>query len=122
MAGTGKAVRIVLYVVCSTFAAATLAFTVYYLRNRKRSRKKERLNGPSIRPYDKSSLATSIDESETSLAEVLKENGHGEFSKGKISSLLRFIEVAETSTLEKLLVALLNCSAFTANQVKSPTI
>ena len=118
MSGTGRAARIVLYAVCSTFAAATLLFTLYYLRNRKRSRKKERITGPSIRPYDQPSLATFIDESGTSLAEVLKENGHGEFSKGTILALLRCIEVAETSTLEKFLVALLNCSAFTANQVK----
>lgn len=116
MSGTGRAARIVLYAVCSTFAAATLLFTLYYLGNRKRSRKKERITGPSIRPYDQPSLATFIDESETSLAEVLKENGHGEFSKGTILALLRCIEVAETSTLEKFLVALLNCSAFTANQ------
>ncbi|XP_074608639.1 armadillo repeat-containing protein 10-like isoform X4 [Acropora palmata] len=116
MSGTGRAARIVLYAVCSTFAAATLLFTLYYLRNRKRSRKKERITGPSIRLYDQPSLATFIDGSETSLAELLKENGHGEFSKGTISSLLRCIEVAETSMLEKFLVALLNCSAFTANQ------
>ena len=120
MAGTGSAARIVLYAVCSTFALATMVLTLYYLRNRKRSRKKERITGPSIRPYDEPSLGTFIDESGTALAEVLKENGHGEFSKGAISSLLRCIELAEPSTLEKFLVALLNCSAFTANQVKGP--
>ncbi|XP_068714483.1 armadillo repeat-containing protein 10-like isoform X3 [Montipora foliosa] len=115
MEGSWKSARIAFYAFCSTFAFVTLAFTVYYLTNHKGSRKKNRITDTSIRLHDETAASCSFcDESE--LAEILKKNGHGEFAKGKISSLLRFIETAETHMVEKLLVILLNCSAFTANQ------
>ena len=117
MEGSWKSARIAFYAFCSTFAFITLAFTVYYLTNHKGSRKTNRVTDTSIRLHDETAASCSFcDESE--LAEILEKNGHGEFAKGKISSLLRFIETAETHMVEKLLVILLNCSAFTANQVK----
>lgn len=115
MEGSWKSARIAFYAFCSTFAFVTLAFTIYYLTNHKGSRKKNRVTDTSIRLHDETAASCSFCE-ESELAEILEKNGHGEFAKGKISSLLRFIETAETHMVEKLLVILLNCSAFTANQ------
>lgn len=100
----------------STFAALTVSFSLYYLIDYKRGRKK----GGFIDVYknldeEKTPSSVTVD---LELAEILKENGHGEFTKETIHKLLELLEKVEDCMLEKLLGALLNCSAFTTNQVK----
>lgn len=118
MESPGKAARIAVFAFCSACAALTLAISLYYLRDYKKNRKK--LSVPNILDStrkvreDKSAGSFAV---ELELAEILKENGHGEFTKGTISSLLEMLERVDDCMLEKLLVALLNCSAFTTNQV-----
>ena len=120
MEGGGREARIVLYAVCSAFAALAVTVSLYYLRDCKRNRKK----GSNADILDSSMKdqgekdSTSFTE-ELELVEILKENGHGEFTKKTISSLLRMLERVQDHMLYKLLVALLNCSAFTRNQVKN---
>lgn len=118
MESTGKTARVVLFAVCSACAALALTFGLYYLREYEGKKKK----GRSTNVFE-SLLKARGNESGSSFAidreltEILKENGHGELTKGTISSLLELLEKVEDHMLEKLLVALLNCSAFTTNQV-----
>lgn len=115
----GRGARIIALAFCSAIAAFAVTISVYYLRNYKRNRKKGSCTGifnPSSTVHEVKSLTSSA--VELDLAKILKENGHGEFAKGTISSLLGMLEKVEDHMLEKLLVALLNCSAFTTNQVK----
>ena len=115
----GRGARIIAFAFCSAIAAFAVTISVYYLRNYKRNRKKGSYTGifnPSSTVHEVKSLTSSA--VELDLAKILKENGHGEFAKGTISSLLGMLEKVEDHMLEKLLVALLNCSAFTTNQVK----
>lgn len=111
-----KTARIVVFAVCSACAAFAVAFSLYYLRDHKRNRKKESVPNISNSKVREEKDASSFGV-ELKLEEILKENGHGEFTKGTISSLLGMLERVEDHMLEKLLVALLNCSAFTTNQV-----
>ena len=116
MAFSVKGRRVLLLAFVSTFAALAVSFSLYYLINYKRGRKK----GGFIDVYknrdgEKTPSSVAVD---LELAEILKENGHGEFTKGTIYKLLELLEKVEDCTLEKLLGALLNCSAFTTNQVK----
>lgn len=120
MEGGGRGARIIICAVCSVFAALAVTISLYYLRDCKRNRKK----GSNADILD-SSMKDQGEKDSTSftgkleLAEILKENGHGEFTKNTISSLLRMLERVQDHMLDKLLVALLNCSAFTRNQVKN---
>lgn len=111
----GKGARFLAFAFCSV-AALAVTIGLYYLKDYKRNRKKGR-NADVLDP----SMKVQEEERPVSLelAEILKENGHGEFSKGTIFSLLGMLERVEDNMLEKLLVALLNCSAFTTNQVKN---
>ena len=111
-----KAAKIAVFAFCSACAALTLAFSVYYLTDYSKNRKKDPniLFPPSKIREEKIAGSFAL---ELELAEILKENGHGEFTKGTISSLLGMLDRVDDSMLEKLLVALLNCSAFTTNQV-----
>lgn len=111
-----KGRRVLLLAFFSTFAALAVSFSLYYLIDYKRGRKK----GSFIDIYknldqEKTPSCVAVD---LELAEILKENGHGEFTKGTIYKLLELLEKVEDCMLEKLLVAFLNCSAFTTNQVK----
>lgn len=114
----GKATRVVVFAFCSACAALAVALSLYYMRDYKRNRKKGSV--PNILD---STLKEREDNTESSfaveleLAEILKENGHGEFTKGTISSLLGMLERVDDRMLERFLVVLLNCSAFTTNQV-----
>lgn len=112
----GRAAKVAVFAFCSACAALTLAVSVYYLTDYKKNRKKypKILFPPSEMRGEKIAGSFAM---ELELAEILKENGHGEFTKGTISSLLGMLERVDDRLLEKLLVALLNCSAFTTNQV-----
>ena len=117
----GKSGRIAVFAFCSACVALAITFGLYYLTDYTRKKKK----GSATDVFKSSSKvrghesATSF-EVELELAEILKANGHGEFTRGTISSLLELLERVEDHMLEKLLVALLNCSAFTTNQVVCP--
>ena len=116
MESAGKSARVLVFVFCSACAALALAISLYYARDYKKKRK----NGSTsnIEDWtDKCEEPSSFVE-ELELAEILKENGRGQFRKGTISSLLGMLERVDDLMLEKLLVALLNCSAFTTNQVR----
>ena len=118
MEATGKTTRIVLFGVCSACAALAITFGIYYLREYKGKKEKGSITDVfeslhKLREDDSSSSFVIKQE----LAEILNENGHGEFTKGTMASLLELLEKVEDHMLEKLLVALLNCSAFTTNQV-----
>ena len=115
----GKGARFLAFAFCSV-AALAVTIGLYYLKDYKRNRKKGRnadVLDPSMKVQEEERPVSFAVELE--LAEILKENGHGEFSKGTIFSLLGMLERVEDNMLEKLLVALLNCSAFTTNQVKN---
>lgn len=118
MESPGKVARIAVFAFCSACAALTVAISLYYLRDYKKTRKKGSVQHilDSTRKICEEERAGSF-AVELELAEILKENGHGEFTKGTISSLLGMLERVDDCMLEKLLVALLNCSAFTTNQV-----
>lgn len=112
-----KGRRVLLLAFFSTFAALAVSFSLYYLINYTRGRKK----GGFIDVYKNRDEEKTPPRSVTvdlELADILKENGHGEFTKGTIYKLLELLEKVEDCMLEKLLGALLNCSAFTTNQVK----
>ncbi|KAM7442551.1 Armadillo repeat containing [Porites harrisoni] len=114
MAFSVKGRRVLLLAFFSTFAALAVSFSLYYLINYKRGRKK----GGFIDVYknrDGEKTPSSVTE-DLELAEILKEHGHGEFTKGTMYKLLELLQKVEDCTLEKLLGALLNCSAFTTNQ------
>ena len=116
MAFSVRGRRVLLLAFFSTFAALAVSFSLYYLINYRRGRKK----GGFIDVYknrdgEKTPSSVTVD---LELAEILQKNGHGEFTKGTIYKLLELLEKVEDCTLEKLLGALLNCSAFTTNQVK----
>ena len=113
MESAGKSARVVVLVVCSACAALALAISLYYTRDCKKKRKKGNILDSTGRYEEPSSFGEELE-----LAEILKENGRGEFRKGTISSLLGMLERVDDLMLEKLLVALLNCSAFTTNQVR----
>ena len=119
MLSTGKGGRIILFAFCSAFAALAVTFSLYYLIDHKRNRIKgsttDVLGSLSKHHEEKTQTSFAV---ELELKEILKANGHGEFTKGTISKLLGLLERVEDHMLEKLLVALLNCSAFTTNQVK----
>ena len=116
MAFSVKGRRVLLLAFFSTFAALAVSFSLYYLINYKRGRKKGGfIDVYKNRDREKTPSSVTVD---LELAEILKENGHGEFTKGTIYKLLELLEKVEDCTLEKLLGALLNCSAFTTNQVK----
>ena len=116
MESVGKRPRVLVFVLCSACAAVALAISLYYTRDNKKKRKKG--NTASILDSrGKREEPCSLGE-ELELAEILKGNGRGEFRKGTISSLLGMLERVDDLMLEKLLVALLNCSAFTTNQVR----
>ena len=116
MESVGKSPRVLVFVLCSACAAVALAISLYYTRDYKKKRKKG--NTASILDSrGKREESCSFGE-ELELAEILKENGRGEFRKGTISSLLGMLERVDDLMLEKLLAALLNCSAFTTNQVR----
>ena len=120
MEGGGRGARIALYAVCSAFAALAVTISLYYLRDCKRNRKKGSKKGilhSSLRVPDEEATTSFTEELE--LAEVFKDNGHGEFTRKTISSLLRMLDRVQDHMLDKLLVALLNCSAFTRNQVNN---
>lgn len=118
MEATRKTTRIVLFGVCAACAALAITFGIYYLREYKGKKKKGSITDVfeslhKLREDDSGSSFVIKQE----LAEILNENGHGEFTKGTMASLLELLEKVEDHMLEKLLVALLNCSAFTTNQV-----
>lgn len=117
MESAGKSARVLVFVVCTACAAVALAISLYYTRDNKKKRKKG--GTPSILDsIGKREPEPSLFGEELELAEILKENGRAEFRKGTISSLLGMLERVDDLMLEKLLVALLNCSAFTTNQVR----
>lgn len=114
MEGSWKSVRIVFYVFCFMFVFIILVFIVYYLINYKGSRKMNRVIDMLIRLYDEIVvLCLFCDELE--LVEILEKNGYGEFVKGKIFFLLRFIEIVEIYMVEKFFVIFLNCFVFIVN-------
>ena len=119
MESAGKSARVVVFVVCSACAALAVAISLYCTRDYKKKRKK----GSTSNILDSTGkcVEPSSFGEELELAEILKENGRGEFRKGTISSLLGMLERVDDLMLEKLLIALLNCSAFTTNQVRCPS-
>ena len=116
MESAGKSTRVFVFAFCSACAALALAISLYYTRDYKKNRKKGSTSN-ILDSTGKCDEPCSFGE-ELELAEILKENGRGEFRKGTISSLLGMLERVDDLMLEKLLVALLNCSAFTTNQVR----
>lgn len=116
MDSTGRSARVLVFALCSACAAVALAVSLYYARDYKKKRKK----GSTSNILDSSGKCEEPSSfgAELELAEILTENGRGEFEKGTISSLLEMLERVDDLMLEKLLVALLNCSAFTTNQVR----
>ena len=116
MESAGKSARVVVFVVCSACAALAVAISLYYTRDYKKKRKKGSTSN-ILDSTGKCEEPSSFGE-ELELAEILKQNGRGEFRKGTISSLLGMLERVDDLMLEKLLIALLNCSAFTTNQVR----
>lgn len=117
MESAGKGARVLVFAFCSACAALAVAISLYYTRDYKKNRKKGSIPNISDPPRKCEEPSASSFAEELELAEILKENGRGEFRKGTISSLLRMLERVDDLMLEKLLVALLNCSAFTTNQV-----
>lgn len=116
MEGGGRGARIIFFTFCSAFAALAVSMTIYYLRKHKGMKKKDTSDLSRGEREEKASISFA---EEIELADVLKQNGHGEYTKATISSLLRLLERVNDLTLEKLLVILSNCSAFTRNQVKT---
>ena len=112
----GKSGRVLVFVFCSACAALALAISLYYARDYKEKRKKG--SNSNIEDWTEKCEEPSSFVEELELPEILKENGRGQFRKGTISSLLGMLERVDDLMLEKLLVALLNCSAFTTNQVR----
>ena len=116
MESAGKSPRLFVFALCSACAALALAISLYYTRDYRKKRKKGSTSN-ILDSIGKCEGPSSFGE-ELELAEILKDNGRGEFRKGTISSLLGMLERVDDVMLEKLLVALLNCSAFTTNQVR----
>jgi len=116
MESAGKSARVLVFAFCSACAAVALAISLYYARDYKKKRKKG--STPSVLDSTGKREELSSFGEELGLAEILKDNGRGEFGKGTISSLLGMLERVDDLMLEKLLAALLNCSAFTTNQVR----
>ena len=114
--------RIFVLATCSVCAVLAVTFGLLFVRDYKRTRKKYHKDDnvdDSMKPEHEN---TDLDQTclvvDPDLEKALEENGHGVFSRGALYSLLNLMRRVEDYSLEKLLTVLLNCSAFSANQVK----